>query len=138
MGGYAQGGRIAAPIFKQFAKTAFAGRPKIPFVAPPGIRMVRIDRATGKRVFGTFPTEEDPEVVGHLGGVPAGDRAAPLVPPKPGRRRRGAGRRRAAGGKHGKMVRRTRPAQPRQRPGGDTAEQSLANAGRHLLGERKR
>src|SRR5215213_4698572 len=39
LGGYAQGGRIAAPIFKQFAKTAFAGRPKIPFVAPPGIRM---------------------------------------------------------------------------------------------------
>ena len=35
--------------------------PKIPFVAPPGIRMVRIDRVTGKRVFGTFPTTVDPK-----------------------------------------------------------------------------
>ena len=35
--------------------------PKIPFVAPPGIRMVRIDRITGKRVFGTFPTTVDPK-----------------------------------------------------------------------------
>jgi penicillin-binding protein 1A len=35
--------------------------PKIPFVAPAGIRMVRIDRATGKRVFGNFPTTVDPK-----------------------------------------------------------------------------
>jgi penicillin-binding protein 1A len=61
MGGYAQGGRIAAPVFKQFAQIAFAGMPKVPFVAPPGIRMVRIDRITGKRVFGTFPTTVDPK-----------------------------------------------------------------------------
>jgi penicillin-binding protein 1A len=61
LGGYAQGGRVAAPIFKQFAQTAFAGRPKIPFVAPPGIRWVRVDRASGRRVYGTFPTTEDPK-----------------------------------------------------------------------------
>ncbi|HEU4704154.1 MAG TPA: PBP1A family penicillin-binding protein [Sphingomicrobium sp.] len=61
LGGYAQGGRIAAPIFKQFAKAAFASLPKVPFVAPPGIRWVRIDRASGRRVFGTFPTKEDPK-----------------------------------------------------------------------------
>ena len=61
LGGYAQGGRIAAPIFKQFAQIAFKDAPKIPFVAPAGIRMVRIDRITGKRVFGTFPTSEDPK-----------------------------------------------------------------------------
>ena len=61
LGGYAQGGRIAAPIFKQWAKTALQGQPKTPFVAPAGIRRVRIDRATGKRVFGTFPTSEDPK-----------------------------------------------------------------------------
>jgi penicillin-binding protein 1A len=59
MGGYAQGGRIAAPIFKQWAEAALKDQPKIPFVAPPGIRMVRIDRVSGKRVFGTFPTRED-------------------------------------------------------------------------------
>ncbi|MEO5772493.1 MAG: PBP1A family penicillin-binding protein [Sphingomicrobium sp.] len=61
LGGYAQGGRIAAPIFKQFAQQAFAGMPPVPFVAPAGIRWVRVDRATGRRVFGTFPTKEDPK-----------------------------------------------------------------------------
>ena len=61
MGHGAQGGRIAAPIFKQFARAAFSGLPKIPFVAPSGIRWVRIDRNSGRRVFGTFPTKEDPK-----------------------------------------------------------------------------
>jgi penicillin-binding protein 1A len=61
MGHAAQGGRVAAPIFKQFAQAAFQGMPKIPFVAPAGIRMVRIDRVTGKRVFGNFPTTVDPK-----------------------------------------------------------------------------
>jgi penicillin-binding protein 1A len=61
MGHGAQGGRVAAPIFKQFAQAAFRGMPKVPFVAPPGIRMVRVDRGTGKRVFGIFPTTVDPK-----------------------------------------------------------------------------
>jgi penicillin-binding protein 1A len=60
MGHAAQGGRIAAPIFKQWAQVAFKDRAKIPFVAPAGIRWVRIDRGTGKRVFGVFPVKEDP------------------------------------------------------------------------------
>ena len=61
MGHAAQGGRIAAPIFKQWAQTALVDQPKVPFVAPAGIRWVRIDRASGKRVFGVFPTTEDPK-----------------------------------------------------------------------------
>jgi len=61
MGHAAQGGRVAAPIFKQFAQAAFQGMPKIPFVAPAGIRMVRIDRITGKRVYGAFPVTVDPK-----------------------------------------------------------------------------
>jgi penicillin-binding protein 1A len=61
LGGYAQGGRISAPIFKQWAQTALKDEPKVPFVAPAGIRWVRIDRGTGKRVYGTFPTQEDPK-----------------------------------------------------------------------------
>ena len=61
MGGYAQGGRIAAPIFKHWAQTALKNQPKTPFVAPAGIRWVRIDRATGKPVYGTFPTGADPK-----------------------------------------------------------------------------
>ncbi|MEO6113618.1 MAG: PBP1A family penicillin-binding protein [Sphingomicrobium sp.] len=61
MGGYAQGGRIAAPVFKQFAQAAFKDMPKLPFVAPAGIRMVRIDRVSGKRIYGSFPTIVDPK-----------------------------------------------------------------------------
>ena len=61
LGGYAQGGRISAPIWKQWAQTALKNQPKVPFLAPPGIRWVRIDRATGKPVFGVFPTTEDPK-----------------------------------------------------------------------------
>jgi penicillin-binding protein 1A len=59
--GRVQGASVAAPIWKQWAKVAFDGQPKIPFVAPPGIRWVRIDRATGKRVYGVFPTSEEPQ-----------------------------------------------------------------------------
>lgn len=55
MGGYAQGGTIAAPIFRQFAREAFEGMPVVPFRAPQGIRMVRIDRRSGRRVFGEWP-----------------------------------------------------------------------------------
>ena len=61
MGHAAQGGRIAAPIFKQWAKTALKDQPKVPFVAPAGIRWVRVDRGSGRRVFGAFPTEVDPK-----------------------------------------------------------------------------
>ncbi len=61
LGGYAQGGRISAPIFKQWAQTALKDQPKVPFVAPAGIRWVRVDRATGKAVFGVFPTDNDPK-----------------------------------------------------------------------------
>jgi penicillin-binding protein 1A len=58
LGGYAQGGTVAAPIFKEFAVKAYDGMEKIPFRAPAGIRMVRIDRASGKPVFGAWPTSD--------------------------------------------------------------------------------
>lgn len=58
MGGYAQGGALAAPIFKQFARKAMVNYPKAPFVAPYGVRMVRIDRSSGKRVFGAWPGDD--------------------------------------------------------------------------------
>ena len=58
MGGYAQGGTLAAPIFRQFARTAFEGMPVVPFRAPPGIRMVRIDRRSGQRAFGVWPATD--------------------------------------------------------------------------------
>ena len=55
MGGYAQGGTLAVPIFKAFAEKAMKDMPVIPFRAPAGIRMIRIDRTSGKRVYGTWP-----------------------------------------------------------------------------------
>ncbi|WP_255554222.1 penicillin-binding protein 1A [Sphingomicrobium clamense] len=55
----AQGGNTAGPVFMMFAEKVLKDRPKVPFRAPPGIRMVRIDRQTGTRVFGTFPTSEE-------------------------------------------------------------------------------
>ncbi len=61
LGGYAQGGTVAVPVFKEWAQKAYEGLPAIPFRAPPGIRMVRIDRASGRPVFGTFPTDNDPK-----------------------------------------------------------------------------
>jgi penicillin-binding protein 1A len=61
MGGYAQGGTLAAPIFKQFAQAAFKDMPVVPFRAPTGIRMVRIDRRSGRKVYGAWPPTDDPK-----------------------------------------------------------------------------
>ncbi|TMJ18438.1 MAG: PBP1A family penicillin-binding protein [Alphaproteobacteria bacterium] len=58
MGGYAQGGTLAAPIFRQFARESFEGMPVIPFRAPYGVRMVAIDRRSGHRAFGIWPAND--------------------------------------------------------------------------------
>ncbi|MCJ1959721.1 penicillin-binding protein 1A [Novosphingobium mangrovi (ex Hu et al. 2023)] len=58
LGGYAQGGRIAAPIFKDVIEATRERWSDQPFVAPPGVRMVRIDRVTGKQVMGVEPSDE--------------------------------------------------------------------------------
>ncbi|MEP7348653.1 MAG: transglycosylase domain-containing protein [Sphingorhabdus sp.] len=63
LGGYAQGGRVAGPIFKQFARAAMAGMPKTPFIAPNGVRLVRIDRKSGKRVYGSWPGDDPKSAV---------------------------------------------------------------------------
>jgi penicillin-binding protein 1A len=60
LGGYAQGSSIAAPIWREAMEPILKDRPKTPFVAPAGIRMVRIDRRTGKRVFGGGWPSADP------------------------------------------------------------------------------
>jgi penicillin-binding protein 1A len=63
MGGYAQGGTLAVPIFKAFAEKAMKDMPVIPFRAPAGIRMVRIDRSSGKKVFGAWPSNDPKSAV---------------------------------------------------------------------------
>jgi penicillin-binding protein 1A len=51
MGG-AQGGTIAAPIFRNFMEKALKDTPKIPFRLPDGIRLVRVDARSGKLAVG--------------------------------------------------------------------------------------
>jgi penicillin-binding protein 1A len=58
MGGYAQGASVAAPIIKQFIEKTRNKWSGHPFVAPAGVRMVRVDRRTGKRVFDGWPGDD--------------------------------------------------------------------------------
>jgi penicillin-binding protein 1A len=55
LGGYAQGGTLAAPIFKQLVQSTRNRWDGRPFVAPADVRMVRIDRVSGKRVLDGMP-----------------------------------------------------------------------------------
>jgi len=61
LGGYAQGGRIAAPVFKQFVLATRDQWHTMPFVAPEGIRLAKIDRVSGKHVFEGTPDDRDPK-----------------------------------------------------------------------------
>lgn len=58
MASYVQGGSVAAPIFKQFARKAFVDLPVRQFTAPNGVRLVRVDRKSGKRVYGAWPSDD--------------------------------------------------------------------------------
>ena len=58
LGGYAYGGTIAAPSIKSMIEKSRERWSDLPAVAPEGIRMVRIDRRTGKRVFDAWPTSD--------------------------------------------------------------------------------
>jgi penicillin-binding protein 1A len=55
LGGYAQGSTFAAPIFKQFVQQTRNRWDHRPFMAPADVRMVKIDRVSGKRVFDADP-----------------------------------------------------------------------------------
>lgn len=100
MGEGETGGRIAAPIFRDFMRVALQGTSPTPFRIPAGVRLVRVDRATGGlptaattdtilEAFrpGTEPTRDsagspfgflgaepiDPRVLSQFTGVPAGN-----------------------------------------------------------------
>lgn len=58
MGAWIQGGNTAVPIMRDFVvatRDRWSGRP---FLAPEGVRMVRVDRRTGRRVFDAWPTDD--------------------------------------------------------------------------------
>ena len=65
LGGWVQGGNTAAPIVKELIQDTKARWPTTPVQAPDGIRMVRIDRRSGKRVFDGWPslTEYTPATI---------------------------------------------------------------------------
>jgi len=58
LGGYAQGGTIAAPIFKQLVQSTRPRWSERPFVAPAGVHMVRVDRISGDRVLDGEPSSD--------------------------------------------------------------------------------
>ena len=58
MGGYAYGGTIAAPIVKSLIEKTKSKWSDLPPVAPAGVRMVRVDRRSGKQVFEGWPTDD--------------------------------------------------------------------------------
>ena len=58
LGGYAQGGRIAAPMVKQLIIATKPRWSRLPIVAPADVHMVKIDRVTGKRVFAGEPSDD--------------------------------------------------------------------------------
>lgn len=47
LGGKETGGSVAAPVFRDFMKEALANKPGLPFRIPPGLRLVRVNPATG-------------------------------------------------------------------------------------------
>ncbi len=48
LGKHEQGASVAVPIFKEFMSIALADQPPIPFKVPSGLRLVRVDAATGQ------------------------------------------------------------------------------------------
>lgn len=48
LGAKETGGGNVAPMFKAFMEKALEGTPPIPFRVPPGVRLVRVDPATGR------------------------------------------------------------------------------------------
>ena len=58
LGGYVQGATYAVPMFKQFVEESLGRWDHTPFIAPAGVRLVKIDRVSGQRVFGGTPSDD--------------------------------------------------------------------------------
>ena len=67
------GGRVAAPIVRDFFAAALADKPAVPFRVPPGIRFVRIERESGAL---PSPVSDDVIVEAFLPGTEPTQRAA--------------------------------------------------------------
>lgn len=92
LGAKETGGSIAAPIFRDFMMEALKDKPATPFRVPPGVRLVRVNAATGKpampgdpkAIYEAFkggdrmPGDEE-DVLEGSGGVDAGFSFAPFL-----------------------------------------------------------
>ena len=67
------GGRVAAPIVRDFFAGALADKPAVPFRVPPGIRFVRVERGSGAL---PGPASDDVIVEAFLPGTEPTQRAA--------------------------------------------------------------
>ena len=67
------GGRVAAPIVRDFFAGALADKPAVPFRVPPGIRFVRVERGSGAL---PGPASDDVIVEAFLPGSEPTQRAA--------------------------------------------------------------
>ena len=63
MASYMQGGSAAVPIAKQFFQETVKNAPVVPFTAAGGVRMVRVERRSGKIVYGAWPDAEESNAV---------------------------------------------------------------------------
>lgn len=98
LGSHQTGSSIAVPIFQEFMASAMKDKPAIPFRVPPGLRMMRVDPATGALasaadknaiweafVPGTEPKEGEPRPVleGNVTGEYAGAKLPEAALPEP-------------------------------------------------------
>jgi penicillin-binding protein 1A len=97
MGHGETGGSLAAPVVRDFLKEALKDVPPVPFRAPPGIKLVRVNKKSGlpagsgdkSAIMEAFKPGQEPagavaEVIGAEDGEIAGDDfGAPPPPPPP-------------------------------------------------------
>ncbi|WP_448580095.1 penicillin-binding protein 1A, partial [Thermaurantiacus sp.] len=85
LGGWVQGGNVAVPIWRDWFTSSFADTPPppTPFLAPQGIRMVRIDRRSGRKVFGTWPADTPKAAVIWEAFKPETEPRRIIAPPPP-------------------------------------------------------
>jgi penicillin-binding protein 1A len=95
----ATGGALAAPIFRDFMKVALADKPSVPFQAPVGIKLIRVNVKTGMRagpgdqqvILEAFkPGTAPPDSYSVVGGTDP-DGRPPTVSPEADRAVRGVG-----------------------------------------------
>ncbi len=95
LGGWVQGGNVAVPVWRDWYTSVWPADPREdrPFLAPAGIRMVRIDRRSGRRVFGAWPSDAPRAAVIWEAFKPETEPRRIIAPPPPRDIASGAGRR---------------------------------------------